>query len=477
MTGTATIMNSLASILRLPLAQLPDPLPLAPVPPGPRHALIRPPGSKSLTNRLLLLAALAPGRCELRRPLLDADDAQRMLAAIVALGAAVEHTPAGLVIRGTSGRWAPTTSATLNLHNAGTATRFLAASALLARVPLVIDGNERMRQRPIAELTGALATLGVGVEFLCQSPACPPVRLTPPPGNIPTRSEVTLGPTQSSQFISGLLLVAPFLPAGLTLRLEGQVTSASYVRMTTDLLTRLGVCVRASADLSVIRVLPGFERFSIDVEPDASGATYFAAAGALLPDAALRIVGLPTDSLQGDARFPDVLEAMGCTVARARLRTPDADEPVVSVRAPDALRPVEADMADMPDAVMSLAAVACFAQGRTIVRGVRTLRVKETDRVEALRVELGRVGVVVTPDFFGDPDALAIDPPQEDPEGGIARTPDVPPVTFHTYDDHRMAMSLALIGLRRPNVRIQDPGCVAKTYPGYWADLAMLYDA
>lgn len=478
-------------VLGRALADLPDPL--AVVPPvrergrAPIDVSVRPPGSKSLTNRVLLLAALARGESTVRRGLLGADDAERMLTALAQLGARIDRSDeAALRITGVGGRWRTGSGGNgpggveLNLNNAGTATRFLSAAALLADGPVTIDGNERMRQRPIGELGTALETLGARIEFLGDA-GCPPMRITPPEGNRPAVGVVELGPTQSSQFISALLLVAPMLPGGLTLKLTGGVTSASYVRMTVGLLGRLGVRVRASADLSVLQVSEAdggaIGWFDETVEPDASGATYWHAAGCLLRDATVRVVGLPgpgeedgdgAGSLQGDAAFPEVLTKLGAGVVSGWLKD---GSPTVAVRGVRELRPVMVDMSDMPDAVMSLAACCAFAGGTSIVRGVRTLRVKETDRIEALRVELGKIGVEVTPTLNGDDDVLSITPPA----GGVDCSAGVSRVEFDTYDDHRMAMSLALIGLRRPNVWIREPGCVAKTYPGYWADLAKLY--
>ncbi len=357
----------------------------------------------------------------------------------------------------------------LDLGNAGTATRFLAAAALLSPNPVVIDGNERMRQRPIGELVESLERLGAVAEYLGR-PGCPPVRIVPPtdPGRGPALLE--LGSTRSSQFISGLLLAAPWLPRGLTLKLRGEVTSASYVAMTVGLLERLGACVRTSADLRVIRVGPasgrphggGLDAFEYEVEPDASGATYFWAAAAMSPGSSCRVLGLDERSLQGDARFPRVLEAMG-----ARVECGEGWTEVTGA----GVRPIEVDMSDMPDAIMTLAAVASLADGASLLRGVRTLRVKETDRIEALRAELGKVDVGVECPFEGDPGAMRIVPPA----GGMDRSRGVPVVEFETYDDHRMAMSLALIGLVRPNVVVRDPACVWKTYPGFWSDLRGVY--
>lgn len=437
---------------------------------------VRPPGSKSLTNRALLLAALGLGTSRLVGPLLDADDAQRMMQALSVLGATFDRTrPGELAVTGTNGRWCVTgEEASLNLNNAGTAVRFLAAAALLSPRPTVIDGNERMRQRPIGELGALLGLLGAEIEYL-GTPGCPPLRITPPSGGVAARS-LEIGATQSSQFISALLLAAPFFEHGLTVRLGAPATSASYVAMTVGLLSRLGVEVQTSADQRVIRVhpaavdagtgRPSLSAFTYDVEPDASGATYFWAAAAMVAGARSKVLDLDDNSLQGDSDFAVLLRRMG---ARAiERRTPRSSIQVVG---PSRLAPIMADMSDMPDAAMSLAAVACFAPGTSVLRGLGTLRVKETDRIEALRAELSKVGVRVDVGAAGDPAALTITPPVD----GLDCSDDAPPVAFETYDDHRMAMSLSLIGLRRPNVRVLNPACVAKTYPGYWADFSLFY--
>lgn len=451
--------------LTQPLPAFPPALELPPVPraPAPVPVHLRPPGSKSLTNRAILLAALAEGESTLTGALVNADDAQRMLAAVQNLGAKVAVDGTTVRISGVAGRWkVPHEGVTIDLNNAGTATRFLAAGVLASPGPITVTGNARMQQRPIGELIATLERLGVQAEYL-GAPGCPPVRLTPPAAvGEPGGRTVEIPTTQSSQFVSALLLVAAALPGGLTVRLTGAITSASYVRMTIGQLDQLGVPVKCSDDLRTIRVRPpdgGLARFVTDVEPDASAACFWWAAGALRPDRRVFVDAVPADSLQGDAAFPSLLESMGCAIHRKGAS--------IAVVGPQTLRPVIADLKDMPDAGPALAVVCAHAAGRSVLRGVRTLRVKETDRIAALAAELAKLGAVVTPDLNGDPDAMAIDPIPEDRRvtagsGGGA------PVAFDTYDDHRMAMSLALVSLRRPGVTINDPQCVAKTYPDFW---------
>jgi len=447
---------------------LPEQLPL-PVwnrAPGrsPLDITIRPPGSKSITNRALLLAALCPGTSTLDHALVDADDAKQMLAAIAQLGATVDQSdPTKLKITGVGGRWKiDPNNTTIDLNNAGTATRFLTASALLADCPLTITGNERMQQRPIAELATLLQSLGCTIEYL-KTDGCPPLHITPPT-KLATNT-ITIGRTQSSQFITALMLVGVFLENGITISMPDGTTSASYIRLTIDLLNELGVEVQHAHNLSVIRIPPGLDAFNLDIEPDASGATYWWAAGALLPKATIRVAGfnLSNSSSQGDANFPTLLEQMGCTLITA--------DNTLACKGQTNLTPIICDMSDMPDAVMSLAAVACFAPGTTIIKGVKTLRVKECDRIAALKAQLGKLGVWVEDNLNGDEDVLSITPP----ESRIDCSQSCAPITFETYDDHRMAMALSLIALRRPNITIDNPRCVEKTYPTYWSAFSRLY--
>jgi 3-phosphoshikimate 1-carboxyvinyltransferase len=494
-----------AAVFLRPLADLPSVLAIPPLPRGKRGLFdvsLRTPGSKSLTNRALLLAALAEGESTLRSPLLEADDARRMRAALEQLGVGLSLERDGedeiLRVRGVGGAWKPSGEVTVNLNNAGTATRFLAAAALLGSAPIVIDGNARMRERPIGELAEVLTQLGAKVEYVGRD-GYPPLRIHPlaerkGPGRV-----LDIPTTQSSQFISAILMVAPWLAGGLTIRLTGEITSPTYIEMTIGLLQQVGAMVKTSEDLRVIRVGPpsaqtagskvGLQAFDYDVEPDASGATYFWAAAAINPGSMARVTGLSHRSLQGDADFPSLLARMGAVIEQhpATPTTPhgvgqgvgfaaapqseasDARTHFIRVGGPGRLEPIMADLSKMPDTAMTLASVACFAPGMSILRGLRTLRVKETDRIEAMRNELTKIGVKIDCPVMGDHDVMGITPPPGDMALASSR------VEFDTYDDHRMAMSLALIGLRRPQVFIKDPQCVAKTYPTFWRDLARLY--
>lgn len=440
---------------------------------------VQPPGSKSLTNRALLLGALSEGTSTILGALHDADDAQQMVRALRVLGAVIESPSTGTwTVTGVGGRWrVPPEGVKIDINNAGTAARFLAAAALLSPGPITLDGSPRMRQRPIGSLVDVLRVAGASVEYLGAEGSLP-IRIDgvldgPRPCGV-----INIPPAESSQFVSALLLIGPWIPSSITLRSSGAVTSASYIAMTLGLLSRLGASVQHAQEMRVMRSgppadnagapPPGLDPFVYDVEPDASGATYFWGAAALVPGLTGRVRGIGVRSLQGDAEFPGLLERMGVSVERETV-------PGVAtlVTGPATLSPVLADMGDMPDAVMTAAVIASFAQGASVLRGVRTLRFKESDRIAALTNELAKIGVTVQCPVADDEDVMSITPP----EGGVDCSKNAPCVEFDTYDDHRMAMSLSLIGLRRPNVVIREPGCVGKTYPSYWRDFASVCEA
>ena len=449
---------------------LPEQLAIRPVA-GPVHFTVRPPGSKSLTNRALLLAALATGKSTLRGALVDADDAQVMIAALRQLGAGIEVTSdhnalSTITVDGVGGSWKLATgqSLTLKLNNAGTATRFLTAAALLAASgsSIIIDGNARMRQRPIGDLVDALNQLTAPhrcASYLTAS-GYPPVRIEPPPPGLLNGRRVEFGPLQSSQFVSAVMLVAAAVPGGLTVGFRNaagheSITSESYIRMTLGLLQRLGVSMLGTppADVHIGATNTALAAFDYPVEADASGASYFVAIASIIPGSTATIEGVPADSLQGDAALATLLAA---TTQRGL--------------------PIDADFSDMPDVAMTAAVAAAFVPPvlpggpcpTSTLRGLKTLRVKETDRIAALQTELAKIGVKVTAFADGDDEAITVTPPT----GGIDCSPSVGEVEFDTYDDHRMAMSLALIGLRRQRVIINDPRCVGKTYRTFWRDLA-----
>ena len=436
------------------LDALPDPLPVAPLE-GRVEATISPPGSKSLTCRAYVLAALAEGASRLVRPLL-ADDTDRLLAALETLGARIERDGDDVTVEGVGGRFPR--GGEVNLGDGGAPSRFILACACLAEEPVVVDGSPRLRQRPVAELVELLRGLGAEVAY-ADADGRLPVRVTPTPRF--RGGTVSVGTTRSSQFISALLLVAPFLARGLEIRFEGPVTSRSYVELTLAALRACGLRVdERDGRLSVPRQM--LRGQTLAIPPDASSAVPWWTAAALRAGWSVRIPGLVGAPFQPDEAYPRCLALMGAEVGREAAGGSGVGATVV--RGGAVLRaPLGAiDMSLCPDAALSLAALAARAHGRTTISGLRTLKVKETDRIAALAAELGRLGCSVETTR----ERLAVDP-----ASGHER-----PAVIETYRDHRMAMAFAVLGLVRGGISIRDPACVAKSYPGFWRDLGRLYD-
>ncbi len=418
----------------------------------PFAATATPPGSKSLTNRALVLAALARGTSHVYNALL-ADDTRVMLDGLQRLGftVAVDEAERVVTVVGGGGR-IPAGSAELACGNSGTTIRFLSAMCALGRGTYTLDGVARMRQRPIGELVDVLNAIGSRVEYAGE-PGFPPVRVT---ADGLGGGAMTYGTAKSSQFLSAVLMAGPYARDELHVTLDGPQTSWPYVAMTMRLMDVFGHFAELIRDPLTGEpkqiVVPDGRYVASDytVEPDASAACYFWALAALHPGATVTTPGLGSDSLQGDVGFAKVLGRMGAKVRVGK----DA----VTVTGPAFLDGVDVSLADMPDQAQTLAVAALFASDPTRISGLRTLRVKETDRLAAVAAELRKFGAVVTVD--GD-DAMTIEPPAA-----------VSAATVDTYDDHRMAMSFALAGTRVAGVTIRDAGCVAKTYPGYFDDLA-----
>jgi 3-phosphoshikimate 1-carboxyvinyltransferase len=404
------------------------------------------PGSKSISNRALLLAALAQDRTELTG-LLDADDTRVMIGALRALGVQIEAGRARTVVTGCGGRFAQR-RADLFLGNAGTAMRPLAAALAFAGGAYRLDGVARMRERPIGDLVDALNALGARIRYEGQS-GFPPLRIEP--AGIAGGDRVAIRANVSSQFLSALLMAAPRIAPkqGLRVEVEGDLISEPYVQMTLALMGRFGVAVaRQQRHFLVPQAMyrsPGH----LAVEGDASSASYFLALGALA-GGPVRVLGVGSDSIQGDVAFARLLQGMGAQVQLG----PDWIE---ARSAP--LRAVTADCTAIPDAAMTAAVVALFAQGTTRLNGIGSWRVKETDRIAALGTELRKLGAQVQ---SGD-DWIAVDGPCALREACI-----------DTYDDHRMAMCLSLAACGGVPVHVRDPGCVAKTFPTYFDELARL---
>ncbi len=411
---------------------------------------VRLPGSKSISNRALLLAALAEGVTELHG-LLDAEDTRVMIAALRTLGVSIELDGARARIEGCGGAF-PVREADLFLGNAGTAMRPLAAALAFAGGRYRLDGVARMRERPIGDLVDALAALGARIAYE-GTPGYPPIRIEP--AAFAGRERVDIKGDVSSQFASGLLMAAPLIaPAdGLLVRISGALISQPYVALTLALMRRFGVKVeRVAAGGTAFRVpraryrAPG--RFAI--EGDASGASYFLALGALA-GGPVRVLGVGRDSVQGDIAFADVLERMGASIRWG--------EDWIEARGAGRLRALDCDCTAIPDAAMTAAVAALFADGATRLAGIGSWRVKETDRIAAIAAELRKLGAVVETGA----DWLKIEPPARLREA-----------TIDTYDDHRMAMCFALAAAGGVPVHIRDPQCVAKTFPDYFNALRSL---
>ncbi|MFQ5415835.1 MAG: 3-phosphoshikimate 1-carboxyvinyltransferase [Myxococcota bacterium] len=406
-------------------------------------AVLRVPGSKSITNRTLLVAALAGGDSALVGAL-DSDDTRVMTAALRALGCEIDAAGDVWQISGTGGSLrAP--ERPLDVGNSGTTARFLTAAAALADGPVEIDGDARMRERPIDDLTRALTAQGVPVEIQGRN-GCPPVRVGG--GGLPGGA-IEIDASRSSQYVSALLLAAPYAARDLEVHFAGgTLVSRPYVDLTLEVMRAFGAVAlwRGESGVSVRSGHPYVGR-RYAIEPDASAAAYPLCAAAIA-GGRVRVAGIPKSSLQADFALLGILEQMGCRVLRG--------DDFAEVNGPEGrLRGVDVDMNDLPDAVLALAVVALFAEGETHIRNVANLRIKETDRLAALEAELRKLGATAR----ATADALHIVP---GPHRGAE---------IATYDDHRMAMSFALAGLRIPDVVILDPGCVSKTWPDYFAAL------
>ncbi len=414
---------------------------------GPLDATVAVPGSKSLSNRALITAALADGHSVLSNVLL-ADDTRLMIEALAALGIAVtvDEAECRAEVSGCGGQ-VPVSEAAIHCGNAGTVMRFLTAVVAAGYGEFVLDGAPRMRERPIGDLVDVLRALGAGIEYL-GTEGYPPLRIH---ARHLRGDRVAVHSPESSQFVSALLMAAPLAGGDVMIEVGGDVVSRPYLKMTVAVMDAFGVAAIEQYGPDGARfIVPAPQRYTAAayaIEPDASNATYFLAAAAVA-GGRVRVPGLGGASLQGDARFVDVLERMGCDIRR------EADALTAIGPADGRLHGVDVNLADMPDTAQTLAVVALFADGPTTIRGVANLRVKETDRLAALNAELTRLGAMVEE----RDDGLTVHPP-----AGLK------PCTIQTYDDHRMAMSFALAGLRTAGVRIADPGCCAKTFPDFFA--------
>jgi len=446
------------------LPQYPARQPLTPIK-SPVNAVVRLPGSKSITNRALLLAALADGVSSLRAPLHSEDtlymrDALRDLGVTIDEHDVVDGAPADLTVHGLGGRFTCPAKPRIFIGNSGTTVRFLTAAACLmpAGADVVLDGVPRMRERPIRDLLGALIALGAQVEAV-NGHGCPPVRIN---GGGLEGGPCSMNGDVSSQFLTALLQVAPYARKDVTVSIVGDLVSKPYVDITQAVMRSFGAEFE-NDNYEVLRIKAGqrYQPIDYDVEADASNASYFLAAAAVT-GGRVKLSNLGAASIQGDIKFIEVLEKMGCTITRG--------EQLV-VQGPPQLHGVDVDMEAIPDTAQTLAVLCAFADAPSHVTGLASLRVKETDRIAAVTTELRKLGVRVDEGrdswtiYPLTSEVLNSSPLGRGAEerGGVGSE-----VLIDTYQDHRMAMSFAVAGLKRPGVVINDPGCVAKTFPDFW---------
>lgn len=404
------------------------------------------PGSKSYTNRALIAAAIASGESTLVGAS-HSTDSEVLIQALQKLGVEISTTSQALTIRGTGGAFHPY-HGTIDIGPAGTAMRFL--TALCAAIPganITLCGSTRMHLRPIGPLVSALRQAGATIEY-SGSEGCPPLQIHSPTPLV--GGDVRIDSSTSSQFISALLLVAPLFVEGLQLRLTGGRVSRSYIDMTLHTLHAFGLDA-SYTDNDAITVPPG-QRYSpraYHIEGDGSGATYLWAIAAV-SGRSVTVENINPKSAQGDLAFPTLLAKMGCAIRE--------DEQSITVTGPRELQPIDADLELLPDAAQTLAVVAACAKGQSILRGLSTLRVKETDRIAALHSELAKTGIQSEP----GPDYLVI-------HGGAPTG-----ARISTYDDHRMAMAFAVLAAKISGMQIENPDVVQKSFPDFWETLAQL---
>lgn len=407
------------------------------------------PGSKSLTQRALIAAALGNGTSKLIGPLVS-EDTDYSSKALGQMGMTITKGDGVWTVEGGGGKIQPSDEP-IYLGNNGTATRFLTSVTGLGHSPFVIDGDERMHERPIDPLMKALQGWGVDIVSI-NNTGCPPLRIQ---GSGLSGGETVLPEGKSSQYLSSLLLVAPYAAKPATLKVEGEVLSKPYVAMTLAVMADFGIVVEAAPDFSSFTIPQGcYKAQEYRVEGDASNASYFWAAAAVT-GGTVTVSNVPVPSLQGDAMLVPLLGRMGCEVQK--------EGNGITVSAARPLEGITVDMGDMPDVVPTLAVVAAFAEGKTEITNIAHLRIKECDRLTATVTELTKLGAKV--EEFEDRMIIHGD-------GGK----NLHGADIETYKDHRMAMCFAVAGLKVPGVKIHGEDCVAKSFPDFWERFALLQD-
>lgn len=415
---------------------------------GKVDATIEVPGSKSITQRALIAAALADGESRLEGPLVS-EDTEYTSNALRQFGIGIDHCDGYWLVHGKGGRIKPAEK-TIFLGNNGTATRFLTSVIALGNGSFQIDGDERMRQRPISPLLSALQGWGVSIRALREN-GCPPI--VSESSGIPG-GETILPEGKSSQYLSSLLLVAPYAKQPASLQVLGIVLSKPYVEMTLAVMAEFGLRVDCNKEYTSFTIPQGcYQPRTYRIEGDASNASYFWAAAAVA-GGRVQVSNVPVPSLQGDAMLVPLLARMGCEVVK--------ENNGFSVICNRALEGINVDMKDMPDVVPTLAVVAAFAHGDTVIRNIEHLRIKECDRLHAVANELTKMGAHVEELH----DTLVIHG-----DGGAR----LHGAEIETYNDHRMAMCFAVAGLRVPGVRITGESCVKKSFPDFWTRFTRLY--
>ena len=402
------------------------------------------PGSKSLTQRALVAAALAEGESCIRGALI-AEDTRHLMAGLQQLGAHIEPVASGIKVTGTGGAIAGR-GREIFLGNNGTALRFLTALVCLGRGSYILTGEPRLRERPVGPLVEALQEMGV--EITCRN-NCPPVTVL---ANGLKGGRISLSNIESSQYVSALLLCGPYTAKGIELSLTGNIVSAPYIDLTVGVMKDFGAKImQTGRHFYGVGTQSIYTGHNYDVEGDASSASYFFLAAALLKRP-VRVYGIKLDSVQGDIGLLAILEKLGCRIAGGKTW--------VEVSATDDLvsGDMTFDMGNMPDMVPTVGVLAAYRAGRTTITNVAHLRIKESNRLAAMAAELGRIGIAAAE----SPDGLIID-------GGTPRAADI-----ETYNDHRIAMSFAVAGLVTPGIQIADKKCVDKSFPDFWRELAKI---
>ena len=414
--------------------------------PHPLNATVRVPGSKSLTNRALLISALASGKTCLSNALFS-DDSCYLAQALKSLGFNVELDEQNreMTVTGLGGK-IPSPSAELFIGNAGTAARFLTAFLTLGHGEYILDGDARMRERPIGNLVDALTELGANIQ--ASSTNCPPVKII---ASGLRGGNTSMAGNISSQFLSALLMVSPYAKSSVEIEIFTELNSKPYIDMTLAVMRDFGVEIEHRGDLQfIIHPMLYSPLSAFQIESDASAASYFFAAPAIC-GGTVRVENISRNSKQGDLAFLDVLQQIGCTVGE--------NDNCLWVTGHSTLRGIDVDMRDIPDTAQTLAAIAPFASTPTRIRGIASARFKETDRIQATCTELARLGVRVEE----HDDGMTIHPTEK-----------MRPAVIQTYNDHRMAMAFSLIGLRFDGVTIANPSCVSKTFPNFFEVLQQL---